>query len=316
MRVVVHLAGNGIERVRHALDGAGVSMTEVELIPVDPDGPVPAGIEADALLTTAIGGANLAEVLDASGVGWVHAVGTGVDGFPLELVGDRVLTCSRGASAVPIAEWVLAVMLAFEQRLPEMWLAEPPRRWHFADLGGLRGKTLGLVGLGGIGAAVAERARPFGLRIVALRRTSAPSPVAGVEIAADLDAVLSVADHLVLAAPATGATHHLIDGAALARVKPGVHLVNIARGALVDQDALRLALDDGRVAMASLDTVTPEPLPAGHWMFSHPRVRVSAHVSWCSPEMLSGLYHGFVANLGHRIAGRPLEGIVDVAAGY
>ena len=221
-----------------------------------------------------------------------------------------------GASAVPISEWVLAAMLAFEQRLPDVWLSAPPKRWHFADLGGLHGRTLGLVGLGGIGTAIAERARPFGMRIVALRRTTAPSEIAGVEIVTALDDVLAVADHLVLAAPATPATRHLLDTAALERVKPGVHIVNIARGSLVDQDALRIAVDDGRVARASLDTVTPEPLPAGHWMYDHPRVRLSAHVSWCSPDMLSSLYDSFVTNLGHRLAGRPLEGTVDVAAGY
>jgi phosphoglycerate dehydrogenase-like enzyme len=320
MRVVVHLAGNGVDRVRAALDAAGVpGVSAIELVGVEPDGPVPEDVAnggVDALLTSAIGGANLAELLDACDPEWIHTIGTGVDAFPLHLVGSRQLTCSRGASAVPISEWVLAMMLAFEQRLPEIWLSEPPARWHFAELGGLHGRTLGLVGLGGIGTAIAERALPFGMRVVALRRTAAPSPIAGVEIATDLETVLAVADHLVLAAPATAATRHLLDGPTLGRVRPGVHLVNIARGSLVDQDALRVALDDGRVARASLDTVTPEPLPAGHWMYDHPRVRLSAHVSWCSPDMLAGLYDSFVVNLGHRLAGRPLEGIVDVAAGY
>ena len=89
----------------------------------------------------------------------------------------------------------------------------------------------------------------------------------GVEVAADLDQVLAIADHLVVAAPATAATRHLIGSEALAKVKPGVHLVNVARGSLIDQDALRQALDSGRVAMASLDVVEPEPLPAGHWLY-------------------------------------------------
>ncbi len=90
-----------------------------------------------------------------------------------------------------------------------------------------------------------------------------------------LPEVLDGADHVVIAAPLTDATRHLIDADALALMKPGVHLVNIARGGLVDQDALRVALDDGTVAVASLDAVDPEPLPAGHWMFTHPKVRLS-----------------------------------------
>jgi phosphoglycerate dehydrogenase-like enzyme len=273
-------------------------------------------VTGDVLVTSAIGGPNLAEVLDTAGVAWIHTVGTGVDRFPLHLVGERTLTCSRGASGIPIAEWVLATMLAFEKRMPETWLTEPPERWHWTQLGGLHGRTLGLVGLGGIGAAVAERAIPFGMRVVAVRRTATPSPIAGVEVVGSLEEVLPDADHLVLTAPATAATRHLIDAAALAKVKPGVHLVNIARGSLVDQDALRAALDDGRVAMASLDTVEPEPLPPGHWMYDHPGVRVSAHISWSMPGALDQLYDAFLDNLVRRSRGEPLLGTVDVDAGY
>ena len=152
-----------------------------------------------------------------------------------------------------------------------------------SPLGWLNTRTLGLVGLGGIGVAIAERALPFGMQVRALRRRPEPSPLEGVEVVGSLEEVLPEADHLVLAAPATPRTRHLINSDTLALVKPGVHLVNIARGALVDQDALRDALDDGRVAMASLDTVDPEPLPEGHWLYSHPKVRLSAHVSWASP---------------------------------
>ncbi len=128
--------------------------------------------------------------------------------------------------------------------------------------------------------------------------------------------MLPEADHLVLTAPATEATRHLVDAAALAVVKPGVHLVNIARGSLVDQDALRAALDDGRVAMASLDTVDPEPLPDGHWMYDHPGVRLTPHISWSMPGALDHLYDSFLGNLVRRSRGEPLHGTVDVAAGY
>jgi len=95
-----------------------------------------------------------------------------------------------------------------------------------------------------------------------------------------------------------------------------VHLVNIARGALVDQDALRDALDDGRVAMATLDTVDPEPLPAGHWMYEHPKVRVSAHVSWYTPDLLRVALEQFVDNVDRYVAGEPLHDVVDPEEGY
>jgi len=247
----------------------------------------------------------------------VHALGTGVDAFPLHLLEGRVLTCSRGASAVPIAEWVMAVMLAFEKRLPESWIhAVPAQGWSRASLGGLHGKTLGLVGLGGIGTAVAQRALPFGMRVLAHRRSSRPSHLAGVEIAATLRDLVSVSDHVVIAAPATAATRHLFDREVFAAVKAGAHLINVARGGLVDQDALREALDDGRVAAASLDAVDPEPLPRDHWMYTHPRVRLSAHISWSMPGAADLLLDAFIDNLRRYRAGDPLTGVVDVAAGY
>jgi phosphoglycerate dehydrogenase-like enzyme len=99
-------------------------------------------------------------------------------------------------------------------------------------------------------------------------------------------------------------------------MKSGVHLVNIARGTLVDQEALRVALEDGRVARASLDVVDPEPLPEGHWLYSHPRVRLSPHVSWSAPGTIERTIELFVDNLRRWREGRPLHGAVDPVAGY
>ena len=249
-------------------------------------------------------------------VPWVQLSGTGVDKVPPELLRGRVVTCARGASAVPISEFVLGAMLAFEKRFPDVWLHEPPEHWNFARLGGLKDRTVGIVGFGGIGVAVAQRALPFGTRVIAHRRTEAPSPLEGVEMSTSLDAVLESADHLVLAVPLTARTEHLLDADAFANVKPGVHLVNIARGRLVDQDALRVALDDDRVAMATLDTVDPEPLPAGHWLYGHPKVRLSAHISWASHLGMDSTVDLFVENLRRHLEGEPLHDVVDPAEGY
>jgi phosphoglycerate dehydrogenase-like enzyme len=249
-------------------------------------------------------------------VQWVHTLGTGVDKFPLDGIGDQVLTCSRGASAIPISEWVLAVMLAFEKRLPESWILDPPEHWHLAQLGGLFGRTVGIVGLGGIGAAVADRALPFEMRVLGYRRTGAPPHRPEVEIVRDLEDLVAESDHVVLCAPATAETHHMIDADVFAAMKPGAHLVNIARGSLVDQDALRDALDDGTVAMASLDTVDPEPLPEGHWLYTHPGVRLSAHISWSMPGSTDLLVQTFADNLRRFLNDQSLSGVVDVEAGY
>jgi phosphoglycerate dehydrogenase-like enzyme len=288
---------------------------EVEFISVPRTGEISAGVEGEALLTFAWGTENLAEVVKC-GVRWIHTIGTGVDRFPLDAIGDCVLTCARGASAIPIAEWVLAMMLAFEKRLPESWVKKVPERWNIAELGGLHGKTLGLVGLGSIGEAVATRAQAFGMRVIACRRTAEPSALPGVEVVADLAALLPEADHLVIAAAATDQTRHLIDAKALALVKPGVHLVNIARGSIVDQDALEIALDDGRVACASLDVCEPEPLPEGHWLYRHPQVNLSPHISWSMPNSISMIRQTFYANLRRFLDGEELEAQVDRTRGY
>lgn len=307
LRVLTHWPGERLARAAHELP-------ELELVPIPDRGPLPPDASGEVLVTFTWGAPNIADAV-ARGVRWIHTVGTGVDRFPLDVVGDRVLTCARGASAVPIAEWVMAMLLAFEKHLPDAWIRSPVQ-WRRAELGGLQGRTLGLVGLGGIGLAVAERALPFGMEVLAHRRTAAPSPVAGVALARDLDELLERSDHVVLALPSTADSRHLIDARALARVKHGVHLVNVARGTLVDQDALRAALDDGRVACASLDTCDPEPLPAGHWLYEHPRVRLSPHVSWSMPGALEIFVDNFVDNARRWLAGEPLVGVVDVASGY
>jgi phosphoglycerate dehydrogenase-like enzyme len=291
---------------------------EAELIPVPWGDDYRAGeLEGDVLFAAWHGHPIFEDGgLDAAGVRWMHLPGTGIDSWPRELLEGRTVTCSRGLSAIPIAEFVLASMLAFEKDIPKVWLSEPPEQWNMAQLGELAGKTCALVGVGGIGMAVARRALGFEMQVRALRRTSKPADDARIEIVTELDDLLASADHLVLAAPGTPATKHLLDADALSKVKPGVHLVNIARGSLIDQDALLVALDDGRVAMASLDTVDPEPLPAGHWMYSHPKVRLSAHVSWASPKAGARMFETFAANLRRYVDGEPLVGVIDVDEGY
>lgn len=263
---------------------------------------------AEIVVTLGTGVAPLVPLL-LPGVRWVHVLGTGIDGVPRDAIGDRILTCSRGASALAISEFVLAAMLCFEKQLPGTWISEPPEHWNTnASLGSLHGRTLGVIGLGAIGTQVATRALAFGMRVLAVRRSSSDGPT-GVQTDT-LDAVLAAADHLVIAAPATPATYHLLDAAAFARCKRGVHLVNVARGTLVDQDALRAALDDGTVATASLDVVDPEPLPAGHWLYAHPQVRLSPHVSWSSPTTMATTIDMFVDNVRRYRAGDPLTGVV------
>jgi len=302
--VLSHLGEEAAAQIVSAIPAA-------RILAVPPAGPLPDDTRGEVLLTVPWGTPNLAEIVKRD-VRWVHSLSTGVDTFPMEsLPDDVVLTCSRGASSVPIAEFVLMAMLAFCKGAPDVWVHEPPAQWAMADLGELEGRTLGLVGAGGIATEVARRALAFGMRVRFVRRTDAPPPLPGMQRCATLDDLLGAADHLVLAVPATPATRHIVDATALAKVKPGVHLVNVSRGSLVDQSALLAALDAGRVAAATLDVADPEPLPAGHPFYRHPRVRLSPHVSWAAPGALDRLVATFIDNLRRYQAGAPLAGVVD-----
>jgi phosphoglycerate dehydrogenase-like enzyme len=289
---------------------------QVEITFVPPSRPIPQGLIGDVLIASF--GNDACYELAERGVKWVHYLGTGIDRLDAARLGRaRVLTNSRGVAAIPISEWVLAVLLHHEKQLAETFIRQRPSSWPVrTPLGTLHGRRIALLGLGSIGAAVAARALPFGSELRALRKSNAASPVAGVTMVSSLGQLLEGADHLVLAAPLTEATRHILDAKALATVKPGLHIVNVARGGLIDQDALHAALDSGAVSAASLDAVTPEPLPEGHWLYTHPRVRLSPHISWSWPasrKMVGGV---FAANLRRYLGDQPIENVIELARGY
>lgn len=249
------------------------------------------------------------------GLSWIQTASTGIDFYPRWLLDGPPVTCGRGVSAVPIAEFTLGAILAFEKRFEDIRMRSAAD-WRRAELGSLAGKRLGLVGFGAIGRAIAARALAFGLRVGAVRRSGWARPEPGVEPFASAAELAAVSDHLVLALPLTAQSRRIVDADLLARAKPGLHLVNIARGALVDQEALLAAVEDGRVAGATLDVTDPEPLPDGHPFYRHPRIRLTPHVSWADASVGARLADKIAANLDAFAEGRPLSDVVDAAAGY
>jgi phosphoglycerate dehydrogenase-like enzyme len=317
---------------------------DVEIVPLPTDGPILQGTQGDVLVTYR----RAVNIVDAaSAVPWVHIIGTGIESVPPQVFGaGRVVTTSRGYGAIPVAEYAMAAIITFEKHFPAVFIHEPPseprlpidvleagleegklvpgddflndspQRWGWAWMGEVAGKTLAIVGLGGIGTAIARRASAFEMNVIAMRYRYAPSPVPGVKMTGSLPELLGCSDHIVLCAPLTAATHSLIDAAAFAQCKPGAHLINVSRGALVDEEALLYALDSGRLALATLDVSVVEPLPGGHPFYTHPRIRLSPHVSWAGPRVTERSLDILIDNLRRARRGDPLEGVVDQERGY
>ncbi|BCW89213.1 Glyoxylate/hydroxypyruvate reductase A [Alphaproteobacteria bacterium SO-S41] len=246
---------------------------------------------------------------------WIQLVSVGIDFYPDWLFDGPVVTSARGSSAVALAEFALAAILASAKRLPDIWI-DSADKWTAQPLKLIEGTTLGLIGFGAIGEALAPRAQALGLNVIALRRSDLPFPVPGVARAESVADLFAASDHVVLAAPATDDTHHIVNRETLARAKPGLHLINVARGALIDDNALLEALDDGRVGQATLDVTYPEPLTPDHRYYTHPRVRLSPHTSVHTPDTRINLAARFAENLARYRTGVPLADVVDLTRGY
>ncbi len=246
---------------------------------------------------------------------WVYASSVGIDFYPDWLLDAPLVTCGRGVASDEIADFVLAAIYLHTKNL-EGLRARQPADWKQVALGRVCGSTLGIIGLGAIGSAVARRALALGMRVTAARRRALPSPVEGVQMLPELAAVAASADHLLLALPGTAATARIVDAALLAVVKPGAHLINVARGSIVDQEALGAALASGRLGFATLDVTDPEPLPADHPLWRNERVRLTPHVASNFMAMRPALLAKIAADLERFVRGEAPSDIVDRESGY
>ncbi|GAA4622159.1 D-2-hydroxyacid dehydrogenase [Actinoallomurus vinaceus] len=279
---------------------------------------------ADALFTwrtlsTAVAGAWPADRHAAPR--WVHVGAAGVDNllFPA-LVNDPdvVLTNSRGVYDQPIAEYVLGLILAMAKDLPGMVEHQRRREWRPRDGERIGGRTALVWGTGPIGRAIARLLRATGMKVSGAGRTARTGdPDFGtVHGPATLTAALGGADYVVLAAPLVPATRGMVDAAVLAAMKPGSRLVNVGRGALVDEDALIGALTGGHLAGAALDVFAEEPLPDGSALWDLPGVIVSPHIAGDVHGWQDEVAAIFLENLHRRLDGRPLLNVVDKRTGY
>ncbi|MBB3102710.1 D-isomer specific 2-hydroxyacid dehydrogenase family protein [Azomonas macrocytogenes] len=245
---------------------------------------------------------------------WIQLVSSGIDAYPDWLFTVPRVTTARGTASHSIAEFVLAAIFSAAKHLPDIWVRDA--RWSFTHLSPVRGTTLGILGFGSIGQCLADKARALDIHVLALGRDNRTIDHPGVESAKDIRELAERSDHLVIAVPLTAATQYLVGRDVLSHSKSGQHLINIAHGGLLDQEALREALDSGRLRLATLDVTDPEPLPEGHWLYFHPRVRISPHTSSVSTDSQRNIAALFLDNLERFKSGRQLLNSVNIARGY
>ncbi|MEX2225829.1 MAG: D-2-hydroxyacid dehydrogenase [Dehalococcoidia bacterium] len=253
---------------------------------------------------------------------WIQLTSAGADrllssGFIEE--GITVTTVS-GLHATPIGEYVLAAILMFAKGMPRTMRAQVRGEWSRFAPTELRGKTVGIVGMGHIGEEVARLAKAFGCRIIATRRsvTEQSSTECCDELmpASELPRLLGASDYVVLCVPLTPETRGLIGERELRAMKEGAVLVNIARGPVTVEADLIRALSEGWIAGAALDVFDQEPLPAGHAFWSMENVVVTPHISGGTEIYNQRAVEIFTANLRRYLDGEPLHNVVDPARGY
>ena len=246
-------------------------------------------------------------VRSASSLRWFQSPAAGLD-HPMfgEIVARGTRLTTTHVQSVAIAEYVMRSVLDHFHDAPAWRSGHEQRSWDRRPFREVYGTTWLIIGLGAIGTDVARRASAFGVRVIGMRRhPTGTEPVDEVVGPGDLESV-GRADVIVVAAPATAQTRHLVDERFLAATKPGALLVNVARGALVDEVALLAALDRGQLGGAVLDVTEVEPLPADDPLWRHPRVLVTPHTSAHGDGTLARAAEVFVANLERYVAGEPL----------
>ncbi len=249
---------------------------------------------------------------------WVTTIQAGVNTWPLARMRERGLRMTNGAgvSAVPIAEFVVMGMLAMIKSFEGLIRIQADRRWAPWSLPGgeLAGSKALIVGYGSIGGEIGRRLKAFGVEVVGVRRT--PSSEADVIGPGDWKARLGAFDWVILAAAATEETRSMVGEAELAAMKPGARLVNVARGALVDQPALIAAARDGRLAGALLDVTDPEPPSPDDPIWTTPNILLTSHSAAVSDRWLARAAALFLDNLDRYRKGQPLRNRVDLELGY
>lgn len=253
----------------------------------------------------------------AANLKWLNSIYAGLDFLPLELLAERgtVVTNGAGINAITIAEYAVMLMLAHAKGYREVVRAQDRREWLLDSPGKreLFGERVLLLGMGAIGGLIKSLLEAFGMEVVPVRRSGAGGALRPDEWRGQLGGF----DWVVVAVPSTPDTHHMIGAAELAAMKSNAVVVNIARGEVIDQDALIAALEEKRIEAALLDVTTPEPLPAEHPLWALDNAQVTMHLSGrAQTRMFMRSADRFIENLARWRSGEPVQPQMDLALGY
>ncbi|MEX0682015.1 MAG: D-2-hydroxyacid dehydrogenase [Dehalococcoidia bacterium] len=261
-------------------------------------------------------------------VKWLQLTSAGVDSMiDHEIVRSSqvTVTTASGVHATTISEYIIGAMITFAKNFPKAMRSQQERTWQPYWPQELEDASVGIIGLGAIGHRTAELCRALRMRVLAMRR-SCQRRMTGAEAGdptidemlppAELHALLAECDYVVLALPLTAESRGMIGEAEIAAMKPNAVIVNIARGSVIDQDALIRALREGRIAGAALDVTSPEPLPPDHELWGVENVMITPHISGGTPRYMERVIDLFCDNLRRYVDGEPLRNVVDASRGY
>ncbi len=266
-------------------------------------------VESEVLVLAPRYGSMIREVwADAKKLRWIHSLGAGVETLPFDLFRESsvIVTNSKGIYADALAEWVVAAMMWFAKDLRRLAASQADAKWEPFAVQRLEGATLGIIGYGSIGEAIAKRARPFEMKILTSRRTGG-TPI---------NDLLAASDFVVLCTPLTAETHHLMNADRFARMRTDAVLINISRGPVVDEAALTEALRTRRIRGAALDVYETEPLPLESLLWSLDNVLLSPHSADHTTDSHARAMALFHRNLDRFGRGEALENVVDKTVGY
>lgn len=250
---------------------------------------------------------------------WIHTGSTGVDHILNGPFLDRLplLTNSAGVQAPSIAEWVVGSMLSMEKDLPAMLEQQRNRIWESVQRAEMTSRTIVFLGAGEIAKAIATRWKPFGSRMIAIRRSAnAVAPFDEVTTVDSIETTLADADWFIITAPLTMETRGLISEERFSKLKVGARVVNVSRGEILDQPALIAGLRSGVIAGAILDVFDEEPLPESNPLWEMTNVYLLPHTTWRSPEVRQRQIDLFLDNAAKFSRGEAMRNVVDVEAGY